>query len=85
MGTPPAAAIAALAETSGGNAALAALLARRLIANLRAGDARAPIDASGDLDALLAASFASLAPEAQRLLLAVALCGDGGRKGGRAR
>ena len=36
---PPAAALAAVTETSRGNAALATLLARRLIANLRAGDA----------------------------------------------
>jgi transcriptional regulator with GAF, ATPase, and Fis domain len=70
---PPAAALAAIAETSRGNAALATLLGRRLIANLRAGDTLGPVDASGDLDGLLAASLASLASETQRLLLAVAL------------
>jgi serine/threonine-protein kinase PknK len=79
-GEPPAVALAAIATTSRGNAALVALMVRRLIANLRAGDAWAPIDASGDLDALLAASFASLSPEAQRLLLAVALCGEAAGK-----
>lgn len=70
---PPAAALAAVTETSRGNAALATLLARRLIANLRAGNALAPIDASGDLDGLLKASLGALASEPQRLLLAVAL------------
>ena len=73
---PPAAALAAVSETSRGNAGLATLLARRLIANLRAGDTLAPIDASGDLDGLLKASLASLADETQRLLLAVALVDD---------
>ncbi len=73
---PPAAALAAVTETSRGNAALATLLARRLIANLRAGNALAPLDASGDLDGLLKASLASLANETQRLLLAVALIDD---------
>jgi serine/threonine-protein kinase PknK len=74
---PPAAAIAAVTKTSGGNAALATLLARRLIANLRAGDDLMPIDGSGDLDGLLTAGLASLANETQRLLLAVALMDDG--------
>jgi serine/threonine-protein kinase PknK len=73
---PPAAALAAVSETSRGNAALATLLARRLIANLRAGNALAPLDASGDLDGLLKTSLASLASETQRLLLAVALIDD---------
>ncbi len=74
---PPAAAIAAVATTSRGNAALATLLARRLIANLRAGDPLAPIDARGDLDGLLTATLVSLPNETQRLLLAVALVDDG--------
>ena len=73
---PPVAALAAVTETSRGNAALATLLARRLIANLRAGNALAPLDASGDLDGLLKTSLASLANETQRLLLAVALIDD---------
>ncbi len=73
---PPEAALAAISRTSRGNAALASLLARRLIANLRAGDALAPIEVSGDLDGLLAAGLASLAEETQRLLLAVALLDD---------
>ena len=77
---PPAAAIAAVATTSRGNAALATLLARRLIANLRAGDDLMPIDGSGDLDGLLTAGLASLANETQRLLLAVALIDDGAAK-----
>jgi transcriptional regulator with GAF, ATPase, and Fis domain/Tfp pilus assembly protein PilF len=77
---PPAAAIAAVARTSRGNAALATLLARRLIANLRAGDDLMPIDGSGDLDGLLTAGLASLAEETQRLLLAVALIDDGAAK-----
>jgi len=77
---PPAAALAAVAETSGGNAALVTLLARRLIANLRAGDPLGPLDASGDLDGLLRASLASLADETQRLLLAVALVDDDAAK-----
>ena len=73
---PPAAAVAAVATTSRGNAALATLLARRLIANLRAGNALAPIDASSDLDGLLTANLASLPSGAQRLLLAAALTDD---------
>ena len=77
---PPAAAIAAVTTTSRGNAALAALLARRLIANLRAGDDLTPIDASGDLDGLLTAGLASLASETQRLLLAVALIDEDAAK-----
>ena len=75
---PPVAALAAVTETSRGNAALATLLARRLIANLRAGNALGPIDATGDLDGLLKASLASLTNETQRLLLAVALIDDDG-------
>ena len=77
---PPSAALAAVTETSRGNAALAALLARRLIANLRAGNPLGPLDASGDLDGLLKASLASLADETQRLLLAVALVDDDATK-----
>ena len=77
---PPAAALAAVTETSRGNAALAALLARRLIANLRAGNALGLLDASGDLDGLLKAGLASLASETQRLLLAVALIDDDAAK-----
>jgi transcriptional regulator with GAF, ATPase, and Fis domain len=75
---PPEAAIAAVAETSRGNAALAALLCRQVIAGLRAGDGRVVLqgDAGGDLDGLLAASFAALKPETQRLLLGVALSGN---------
>ncbi len=70
---PPEAAIAALAETSRGNAALAALLARQLISNLRAGEPGAPVATGADLAALLGASFAALPEGAQRLVLAVAL------------
>jgi transcriptional regulator with GAF, ATPase, and Fis domain/Tfp pilus assembly protein PilF len=79
-GEPPEGAIAAVSETSRGNAALAALLARRLIACLRAGDPWTPTEASADLETLLAAGFSSLALESRLLLLAVALVGDGATK-----
>ncbi len=70
---PPEAAVESVAETSRGNAALAALLARQLISNLRAGEPGAPVATGADLAALLGASFAALPEGTQRLVLAVAL------------
>jgi tetratricopeptide (TPR) repeat protein len=72
-GPAPEAAVSVVAETSRGNAALAALLARQVIANVRAGLPEAPIAAGGDLATLLAESFAALAEGAQRFVLALAL------------
>ncbi|HLK88826.1 MAG TPA: sigma 54-interacting transcriptional regulator [Polyangia bacterium] len=74
---PAPAAIAAVAESSRGNPALAALLARRLVASLRRGEAWRPDESSGDLETLLAGAFAAFAPDTRRLLLAIALVGDG--------
>ena len=75
---PPAEAIAAIAEISRGNAASAALLARRFITALRLGDHWRPSDAGGDLETLLASGFAALPAEAGRFLLGVALMGGAG-------
>ncbi|HEY4392973.1 MAG TPA: sigma 54-interacting transcriptional regulator [Polyangia bacterium] len=72
-GPPPEAALAVVADTSRGNAALAALLARQVIANVRAGTPEAPIAAGGDLATLLAASLAVAAEETRRFVLALAL------------
>ena len=75
---PPAEAIAAIAEVSRGNAASAALLARRLIAALRVGDDWRPRQADGDLETLLGSGFAALPAGTGRLLLGVALAGEAG-------
>ena len=80
---PPRAAIEAVAALSGGNAALVAALARQVIARLRAGEDPTPaIERGGDLDALLAGSFASLSGPARRLVLDVALAGAGAANAG---
>ncbi|HXU61542.1 MAG TPA: protein kinase, partial [Polyangia bacterium] len=71
---PPDQSVAAVTAASAGNAALAAALARRLIASLRAGTAVAPSSRPGeDLDGLLAEGFSALSPPVQHLLLAAAL------------
>jgi serine/threonine-protein kinase PknK len=68
---PPASAVDAIATAAGGNAAIAATLARRLIAGARAGaPATASLQAGADLDALLAAGWAALSPDARRLIVA---------------
>jgi serine/threonine-protein kinase PknK len=79
---PPPEAVAALVAAGRGHAALVAVLARRLIAALRAGGglaiARALEARGSDLDAVLTRDLAALAPEARRLAVAVALAGDAG-------
>jgi len=75
---PPPAVLDELARVARGNVALAAVLGRRLIADLRAGlDARAVLEPGADLEHLLRRSFAALPDGAQRLVLAVALAGEG--------
>ena len=55
------------------------MLARRLIANLRAGrGAGAPIEAGADLDGLLADGYRALPADAQALVLALALADEAG-------
>ena len=76
-GEPPERAVAAVSEASRGNAALAALLSRRLIGSLRAGDPWTPTEATADLETLLATGFSALPAESRLLLLAIALVGDG--------
>jgi len=71
---PSADAVAAIARVGQGNAAVTALLARRLIANLRArGPEAIAADPGTELDALLARAFAALPADAQALVLALAL------------
>ena len=73
-GTPEA--IAAAAQ---GNAAIAGVLARRLIANLRSGrggDTPINLDAGIDLDRLLEDGYAALPAGAQELVLSIALAGE---------
>ena len=77
----PAASAAAILLASGGNAAVASALIRRLIANVRSGATTSlPLGAGQDLDALLAEGFAALSPAARQLLLAVALVGEAGHE-----
>jgi serine/threonine-protein kinase PknK len=71
---PPPGAIESIARTARGNVALAAVLARRLIASLRSGGgAEASVEPGADLDLLLQRGFGALPPEAQKLVLATAL------------
>jgi len=73
---PPPAVLEELAGIARGNVALAVVLARRLIADLRAGrDARAVLEPGADLEQLLRRGFAALPEGVQRLVLAVALVG----------
>jgi transcriptional regulator with GAF, ATPase, and Fis domain/tetratricopeptide (TPR) repeat protein len=70
----PAGAAAAIAAQSQGNAAIAGVLARRLIANLRAGrGADVTTDSGADLDGLLEGGYRALPPDAQALVLALAM------------
>src|SRR5205823_3198122 len=63
-----------IVEAAQGNAAVVGVLARRLIANLRAGrGAATPTDAGADLDGLLAEGYRALPREAQQLVLGLAL------------
>jgi hypothetical protein len=71
---PPDGAAEAIAVASGGNAAVASALSRRLVADLRAGGAATPSLKPGeDLDALLAQGFAALSSVARALVAAAAL------------
>jgi hypothetical protein len=73
-GTAPSGAVAAIVAQSQGNAAIVGVLARRLIANLRAGrDAGASIDAGADLDGCSRTATARCRREARPLVLALAL------------
>ncbi len=75
----PAGAAAALTAQAQGNAAVVGVLARRLIADLRAGRAAgARIDAGADLDGLLADGYRALPAPAQALVLALALTDGAG-------
>ena len=77
----PAESAAAILSASGGNAAVASALTRRLIANVRCGSMAAlSLRPGQDLDALLAEGFAALAPAARQLLLAVALVAGAGHE-----
>jgi len=68
-----------IVKVAQGNAAVVGVLARRLIANLRAGrGAGAPIEAGADLDGLLEDGYRALPPDAQALVLALALGDDAG-------
>jgi len=63
-----------IVDAAQGNAAVVGVIARRLIANLRAGrGAATPIDAGADLDGLLAEGYRALPRPAQQLVLALAL------------
>jgi transcriptional regulator with GAF, ATPase, and Fis domain len=82
----PPQALAALVEAGGGHAALVAALARRLVEDLRSG-AGAGLGGAGawslaapgaDLDEVLARDLARLSLAARRLIVAVALMGEGG-------
>ncbi|HXU05169.1 MAG TPA: sigma 54-interacting transcriptional regulator [Polyangia bacterium] len=78
----PAGAAAAIAAQSQGNAAIVGVLARRLIANLRAGrDAGVTADAGADLDGLLEHGYRALTADAQALVLALALADGAGDPG----
>jgi hypothetical protein len=72
---PPAReAVAAIARVGQGNAAVTAVMARRLIANLRARRAEeVPTDLGAELDGWLGKTFAALPDDAQALVLACAL------------
>jgi transcriptional regulator with GAF, ATPase, and Fis domain len=73
----PAGAADAIATRSQGNAAIAGVLARRLIANVRAGrSADVATDAGADLDGLLESGYRALDDDAQALVLALALADD---------
>ena len=82
----PAGAVAALVEASRGHAALVAVLARRLVAAVRAGScaadsgatARALAAPGADLDAVLARDPAALDVEGRRVAVAVARAGADG-------
>ena len=77
--TVPAGAAAALAAQSQGNAAVAGVLARRLIADLRAGRGAATrTEAGADLDELLADGYRALPGDARALVLALALADGAG-------
>ena len=68
-----------IVKVAQGNAAVVGVLARRLIANLRAGRGdRAPIEAGADLDGLLEDGYRALPPDAQALVLALALADEAG-------
>ena len=68
-----------IVKVAQGNAAVVGVLARRLIANLRAGrGAGAPIEAGADLDGLLEDGYRALPRDAQALVLALALADDAG-------
>jgi serine/threonine-protein kinase PknK len=75
--TPPPGAAESIAGAAGGNAAVAVVLARRLIEALRTGQGASSvaIEPGVDLDLLLQRGFAALPPPAQRLVLATALVG----------
>ena len=84
--TVPAGAAAALAAQSQGNAAVAGVLARRLIADLRAGRGAATrTEAGADLDELLADGYRALPGDARALVLALALADGAGIRPRRAR
>jgi serine/threonine-protein kinase PknK len=71
---PPAEAAEAIARAAQGNAAMIGVLARRLVADLRAGrDGEIAVGAGADLDGLLGAGFAALPPEAQAVVASLAL------------
>jgi transcriptional regulator with GAF, ATPase, and Fis domain len=71
---PPAEAGEAIARAAQGNAAMVGVLARRLVAELRAGrGGEISVSSGADLDGLLAAGFAALPPEAQAVVVALAL------------
>jgi transcriptional regulator with GAF, ATPase, and Fis domain/tetratricopeptide (TPR) repeat protein len=86
-GAAPAESIAAIVTASRGHAAIAGILARRLVAAVRAGagagglgvTAEALVAPGDDLDAILAKDFAGLPREARRAAVAAALAG---REGG---
>ena len=68
-----------IVKVAQGNAAVVGVLARRLIANLRAGrGAGAPIEAGADLDGLLEDGYRALPADAQALVLALALADEAG-------
>jgi serine/threonine-protein kinase PknK len=73
---------AAIADAAQGNAAVVGVLARRLIANLRAGrGAVASTEAGVDLDGLLEDGYRALPAEGQAFVLALALAAGAGDAG----